>query len=704
MSADIKSLRAVPGIGDKMAKRFIEHFGNESLALEAIMGADIAGISQVEGVGQRYAISLVHDIRSKVEGVDISDFLKTGEATDVYEKLLDLVKGFAHTTYARDKLHIFIPYPSKKMDTIMQMRSSVSGYMETARLLGNDSMVVSMLPKVKPLNLRYTVSRVRDRVIVTADQNTFEYARERFGSMLDVQLATSLSEFVDIARGYSHVIAADDAYLSFDLPEEVQPEFVSDITRCEDWEIIPEKEIIAFSKNHASLQSAIEIVMLLRSKGVSFMDPVPEDDLEMLASTLSLIDSDGNIIDGTDEEIDRLRYIIGNLDSCVSDALKDANTKFDECLVKSEFTLGGQDMLKVMKGSVDLKDILGKKLHKSYHSVMKECMDSICSDLTLQKKETLFIDSLFPEDISHPVEIDREQLSLFRQHLERKVLKRQLEHQREIAKLLSSCLGLARNMVKEVLDFDVGFAIGCFAMAHELEMPEIVDGPGLGFEKGRNLFIASRHGNVVPIDYSIGKNSYGLDNDGSRVVLLSGVNSGGKTSMLELIAQSVILAHMGFPVPASSSEISLTNGFYYFAKSKGTLDAGAFETTLTEFSVVADDSAKMVLADELESITEPGASAKIISGILEVLTENQQSMSVFVSHLSELILENTECKIRVDGIEASGLDADLNLIVDRSPRYNYVAKSTPELIVERLSKKTSGGEQLFYEKLKEKFH
>ncbi|TGC08166.1 helix-hairpin-helix domain-containing protein [Methanolobus halotolerans] len=704
MSEDITSLRSVPGIGEKMAKRFIEHFGSESLALEAILRADIAGISQVEGVGQRYAISLVHDIRSRAEGVDISDFLKTREALDVYDRLLELIADFAHTTYARDKLHMFIPYPSKRSDIIMQMRSSVSGYMETAKLLADDKEIVSMLTKVKPLNLRHTVPKVRDRVIVTADQDTFEYSRGRFGYGLDVQLAGSLSEFVDISRGYSYVTAANDTYMSFDLPEEINPEFVPDITQTEDWEIIPEKEIIAFSKNLGSLQCAIGIVRLLRSKGISFMDAVPDGDLEELASTLSLIDTDGNIIKGTDEEVDRLRYVIENLDPCVTDALKDANSKFDECLVKSEFTLGGQDMLKVMKGSMELKDLLGKKLHTSYHSVMKECMTAICSDLSLENKETLFIDSLFPEEIGHPVEIDREQLSSFRQHLERKVLKRQLEHKREVARVLSSYLEVVRSMVREVLDFDVGFAIGCFAMAHNLEMPDIVEGPGIGFDKGRNLFIASRHGDVVPIDYSLGKNSYGPDADSSRVILLSGVNSGGKTSMLELIAQSLILTHMGFPVPASSSEVSLSDGLYYFAKSKGTLDAGAFETTLTEFAVVADDSAKIVLADELESITEPGASAKIIAGILEVLTGNEESMSVFVSHLSELILENTTCNIRVDGIEASGLDADLNLIVDRSPRYNYVAKSTPELIVERLSKKTSGREQAFYEKLKKKFH
>ncbi|OPY19410.1 MAG: DNA-binding protein MutS2 [Methanomethylovorans sp. PtaU1.Bin073] len=189
----------------------------------------------------------------------------------------------------------------------------------------------------------------------------------------------------------------------------------------------------------------------------------------------------------------------------------------------------------------------------------------------------------------------------------------------------------------------------------------------------------------------------------SKIVLLSGVNSGGKTSLLELLAQCIILTHMGFPVPVADMEIGLTDGLYYFAKSKGTLDAGAFETTLIDFSVVADGSGKIVLVDELESITEPGASARIISGILEMLSENEKSLAVFVSHLSELILENTQSNVRVDGIEASGLDCDLNLIVDRTPRYNYVARSTPELIVERLLRRTNGNEHVFYERLKSKF-
>lgn len=703
MSVDIRSLRDIPRIGDKMSRRLIEYFGSESLALEAIVGGDIASISQVEGMGQRYAIALVHDVRSKKDGVTACDFLKTREAMDVYEKVLDLVKGFAHTSYARDKLNIYIPYPSSKSDIIMEMRRSVSSCMDTAELLKGNEEILSLLPKVKQLNFKFTIPKVRDRVIITADQKTFEYARERFGSLLDVHLARSLSEFIDTARGYSHVIAADDAYLSFDFPEDVRPEFLTDLKGAENWQIVPEKDISAFARNLESITCSIQVVQLLRSKGITSCATIPDKELEKLASVLSVIDESGNITAGTDKEVDRLRSLMAGLDQAVATAVKNANTKLDECLVNSEFTLRGQEMLKVMKGSVELKELVGKKLRTSYHTVIKECTGDICSMLSLEKKETLFVDSLFPEEITHPLEADREQLGIFRQHIEKKILKRQLEHKREVSRVLASSLGTVGDMVREVLDFDVGFAIGCFASAHSLIMPEIVEGPGFGFEKGRNMFILSRHGKVVPIDYSVGGTRFSPQGAANRVVLLSGVNSGGKTSMLELLAQSIILAHMGFPVPASSFELSFTDGMYYFAKSKGTLDAGAFETTLTEFAVVADDSSKMVLVDELESITEPGASAKIIAGILEVLTENKRSMAVFVSHLSELILENTKSSIRVDGIEASGLDADLNLIVDRSPRYNYVAKSTPELIVERLSKKTSGREQAFYAKLREKF-
>jgi len=213
-------------------------------------------------------------------------------------------------------------------------------------------------------------------------------------------------------------------------------------------------------------------------------------------------------------------------------------------------------------------------------------------------------------------------------------------------------------------------------------------------KNGRNLFLAGKHGfeKIIPVSYDV-----------ENVVLLSGVNSGGKTSLLELIGQCLILAHMGFPVPAESFSFSPIEEFYYFGKSKGTLDAGAFETTLRHFSIVSKGVEKVVFADELESITEPGASSKIIAGLMETFYESGKTLSLFVSHLSEAIAKNCDIPIRVDGIEAGGLDDNLNLIVNRNPIKNHVAKSTPELIVEKLFLTSKGEENAFYKKLRGKF-
>jgi DNA mismatch repair protein MutS2 len=191
------------------------------------------------------------------------------------------------------------------------------------------------------------------------------------------------------------------------------------------------------------------------------------------------------------------------------------------------------------------------------------------------------------------------------------------------------------------------------------------------------------------------------------VAVLSGVNSGGKTSTLDLVGLVVILAHMGLPVPADSARVERIAELHYHAKTQGTLDAGAFESTLREFGElvagVDEDRPVLVLVDELESITEPGASANIMAGILEALAE-RNATAVFVSHLAREIREAAETDITVDGIEAQGL-VDGQLQVDRSPVKGKLARSTPELIVEKLADDGTGGdsERQFYGSLLEKF-
>ena len=59
--------------------------------------------------------------------------------------------------------------------------------------------------------------------------------------------------------------------------------------------------------------------------------------------------------------------------------------------------------------------------------------------------------------------------------------------------------------------------------------------------------------------------------------------------------------------------------------------------------------------------------------------------------------------VRIDGIEAKGLDENYNLIVDRTPKMNTLARSTPELILKRIYENSNGKLKEVYGEILKKF-
>jgi dsDNA-specific endonuclease/ATPase MutS2 len=166
------------------------------------------------------------------------------------------------------------------------------------------------------------------------------------------------------------------------------------------------------------------------------------------------------------------------------------------------------------------------------------------------------------------------------------------------------------------------------------------------------------------------------------------------------MAQISIMTHMGIPVCANEASVELIDELYFFSK-KRSLDAGAFESFLNTFMpVVITDTNKLVLLDELEAITELEAAVKIIASFIDLL-KGSDSYAVIVTHMAREIMKYTE--VRVDGIEAKGLDENYNLLVDRTPKMNYLAKSTPELILRMIYEKSDGKIKDIYGQILEKF-
>ena len=238
--------------------------------------------------------------------------------------------------------------------------------------------------------------------------------------------------------------------------------------------------------------------------------------------------------------------------------------------------------------------------------------------------------------------------------------------------------------VEAVGEIAFSLSLGRFAAEYDLQRPTLVD-DGLAVRNARNLFL---DGAIQPITYGVGDHGLtGLSRantppTGDRVTVLTGANSGGKTTLLETLSQVALLTAMGLPVPAEEAEVGLFDTIV-FHRRHASFNAGVLESTLKSIVPPLTTKGKtLMLVDEFEAITEPGRAADLLNGLVS-LTVDKSALGVYVTHLAD-DLSPLPATARIDGIFAEGLTPDLELRVDYQPRFGTVGKSTPEFIVSRL--------------------
>ena len=247
--------------------------------------------------------------------------------------------------------------------------------------------------------------------------------------------------------------------------------------------------------------------------------------------------------------------------------------------------------------------------------------------------------------------------------------------------------GTVADAVGAVADAAFLLSLARFAVERDLTRPTLVD-DGIAVRNARSPFIS---GEVQPVSYAIGSHSLAGEAGvasadappaGDRVSVLTGANSGGKTTLLETLCAVALLASMGLPVPAEEAEVGAFDRVV-FHRRHASFNAGVLESTLK--SVVPPlvaDGRTLMLVDEFEAITEPGRAADLLNGLV-TLTVDRGALGVYVTHLAADLSPLPE-PARIDGIFAEGLTSDLDLRVDYQPRFGTVGKSTPEFIVSRL--------------------
>ncbi|MFC3959157.1 helix-hairpin-helix domain-containing protein [Halovivax cerinus] len=664
-------LEAIPGVGAKTAESLAELDDPE----RALRDGDVAELASAPGVTPGRAARIARAaIRAKHD--DPGGFLGTDRAREIHRELLSLLQARAVTDYAARRLETF--YPSARRSRIEEARAVTASAMEREPT----DAVLDALHDVEPVAEPGDV-RVRERCLATTDAERYSAARQAFPE-LSVEIVEDARGLAELARGYATVIALDERFGGIDVEGDVR---VRPDALDEPVEIVPERPLAFFSRNRDCLRAAVAV------HRESDLDA--PCDLDALTSGLDRLDADGAV--AGDDELDRLEDALDDLDDVVVAAEDLANAQLKDAIVEQDVTIEGSDLLSLVERGAGADSLLSRELADEYDAAVDAARTHLIEGLALDDAEAEVAARAFPDEATFPVAHEADVVARLREDLQAAMDRRAGERKRDLANTLAGMRADAETLVRQALEIDVELAIARFAADYDCALPVFVDddagdpatvggtegeapdgvdagsAPDIEIVGGRSPVLDEPPDRIDPVDYEI---------DGVR--LLSGVNSGGKTSTLDLVAAVVALAHMGLPVPADSVRLRRFDGLHYHAKTQGTLDAGAFESTVRDFADLATGAdGGLVLVDELESITEPGASAKIIAGILEALAE-RDATAVFVSHLADEIRETAGYDVPVDGIEATGL-VNGELQVDRSPVPDHLARSTPELIVEKLA-------------------
>ncbi|MHA2096496.1 MAG: MutS-related protein, partial [Candidatus Hodarchaeales archaeon] len=517
----------------------------------------------------------------------------------------------------------------------------------------------------------------------------------------------------------------NDYILDDELPNLIS---VSESQRHDINRLLPEKSLIFFAQNKKSLESLTELAsLLLEFPSETLTDFIGDLDLNMLidlGTELKNLEETGEPSSSLNLEFSRLLKAEKSFEMILEEVLLELNDELEKKLQDTTIHLEGEKILALLKGfsaegqgysasssREDLREYLDDELFLAVEEIINKAEIKLALKLNLSDEESNYINGVFPRELKFPIDPQDDVKNRFKDYLRKKRSNKAFQLKVDLAHKLKGYERVAIDGLHRMLEFDYLLMIGKFAGTYNLSLPSFLEGKGTGlnFKDGRNLFLAHQElkGQIKldPVSYALGEIGELAEKvGGERIVLLSGANSGGKTTLLVAIAAIVILSQMGLPVPCKEAKIGGFKELHYYRKSTGHMNAGAFESTLRTLSqMIMSPNSRLVLADEMESISEPGASARVIAAFLDLLGRSHDSVGIFVTHLAQEISKYTKEKLRIDGIEAKGLSENLDLIVDRTPKYYTYAKSTPELIVQRLQQISKGTEKDIYSYILEAF-
>jgi len=155
--------------------------------------------------------------------------------------------------------------------------------------------------------------------------------------------------------------------------------------------------------------------------------------------------------------------------------------------------------------------------------------------------------------------------------------------------------------------------------------------------------IAGRHPVVEKMTFSgdFIPNDINLDNVDNRLLLITGPNMGGKSTILRQVAITVLMAHIGCFVPAEKATIGLVDRIFTRVGASDNLIKGqsTFMVEMQEAANILNNATErsLIILDEIGRGTSTYDGVSIAWAITEYIHNNIKAKTLFASHYHELI-------------------------------------------------------------------
>jgi DNA mismatch repair protein MutS len=201
---------------------------------------------------------------------------------------------------------------------------------------------------------------------------------------------------------------------------------------------------------------------------------------------------------------------------------------------------------------------------------------------------------------------------------------------------LAAFAGRIQSTAARIAEIDVLQSLAEVAALRQFVRPELHEGSELSLENGRHPVIETllESGKFVPNDIEI-------DTESRQIMMITGPNMAGKSTVMRQTALIVIMAQMGSFVPASRARIGLVDQVFTRVGASDNITGGqsTFMVEMVEAARILHAATKrsLVIIDEIGRGTSTYDGVSIAWAVAEFLHDAIGARTLFATHYHELI-------------------------------------------------------------------